>query len=364
MKKIATLCVFISLTSCASKQPVVDNSMKNPTAVLTAKGAVSGFVIPDASFTEFAYTREDRRMLSTKREYDSWMARQFFGNSADTVIYRMDRNLRWTMIDNDGEKTYTECPLVGCVNVGMEKYDPKNNANKEGGQPFDYDPNDKSASTCPIHVTKNSFKVTDTGKSRLIAGHTSNEYHANWVVEYQDDKGRKDSNRLLMVLWNAQPNEEMKKVWAMTEKADEAYLKKIEKDKNVLSAVMPEEILAVLSTFTGNLSNSEWAKNVAKEMAKVKGYPMATKVEWYLDRKACVEPQEAKKEQGIDWANPVDAMTNMASKMATDKATEMFLPDPNEPILAYDYEITGAAIKDEHDSIFDVPQDYKRVTKR
>jgi len=365
MKKSIALFILILLTSCAGEQPIVDNSMKNPTAVFTAKGAISGFVLPDSTFTEATYTREDRRKMSTKREYDSWMARQFFGNSGDTVIYRMDRNLRWTLVDNDGDKTYTECPLTGCAIAGIKKYDPKKNPDKGKGQTFDYDPNDKQASACPIHITQNSFKVTRSGKSRDIAGHLSNEYQANWVVEYQDKKGRKDSNRLQMVFWNAQPNAEMKKVQAMSEKANKAYMKKLKQDNNALAAMIPEDIAAVLSTFTGNLSkNKKWAKNVTTEMAKIKGFPMSTKVEWYLDRKACVEPQQkVKKKEGFDWMNPMDSLSKTASNMASDKAAEMFLPNPDEPILRYDYEVTGAAIKYEHDSIFDVPRGYKLVKK-
>lgn len=363
MKNVTALFILILLTGCASEQPIVDNSMKNPTAVFTAKGAISGFVLPDSSFTEATYTREDRRRMSTKRQYDSWMAKQFFGNTSDTVIYRMDRNLLWTLVDNDGDKTYTECPLQGCAVSNIKKFDPKQNGSNKGEQPFDYDPNDKQESACPIHITQNSFKVTNTGKSRVISGHLSNEYRADWVVEYQDDKGRKDSNRLKMVFWNAQPNAEMKKVMAISEKADKTYRKKVKQDVSALAAMIPDDILLALSAFTGNTSNKKWASKVASEMAKVKGYPMSTKVEWYLDRKACVEPQQAKKKEGFDWMNPLDSVSKTASNMASDKAAEMFLPNPDEPILLYQYEVTGASIKYEHDSIFDVPQGYKRVKK-
>ena len=365
MKHTIALSILILLSACA-KQPVVDNSMKNPTAVFTAKGAISGFILPDSTFSETNYTREDRRLMSKKTEYDSWMARQFIGNSGDTVIYRMDRNLRWTLVDDDGDKTYTECPLAGCAKTSKKKYEPQKTGNKNAGKTFDYDPNDKKASACPIHITKNSFKVNSTGKTRNIAGHLSNEYQANWEVEYQDKKGRKDSNRLLMVFWNAKPNADMKKVWAMNDKAEKTYQKKIKQDKNALTAAIPADIMAVLSTFTGNLSkNKKWANKIASEMSKIKGYSMSKKVEWYLDRKACVEPQKAKKKQkqGFDWANPIDSMSKSASDMASEQAMEMFLPDPNEPILRYEYEITSAAIKYEHDSIFDVPHDYKLVKK-
>ncbi len=360
MKNTIVIFILILLSGCASKQPVVDNSMKNPTAVFTAKGAISGFVLPDSTFTESTYTREDRRFISTKHEFDSWFARQFFGNSNDTVIYRMDRDLRWSLVDDDGDKTYTECPLSGCAMANIKKYDPKKNTDKKGEPAFDYDPNDKQASLCPIHITQNTFKVTSTGKSREISGHLSNEYRANWVVEYADEKGRKDSNRLQMVFWTAQPNAEMKKVMAISSAADKAYLKKIKQDTNALTAMIPDDVFIALSAFTGSLSG----KKIASEMAKVKGQSMATTVEWYLDRKACIEPQQAKKEEGFDWTNPMGALNKTASNMASDKAAEMFLPNPDEPILRYDYEVTDVGIKYERDSIFDVPQGYKRVTPK
>ncbi|MBE9560893.1 MAG: hypothetical protein IMF15_08885 [Proteobacteria bacterium] len=365
MKKITGLLLLIVLTGCAGKAPVVDNSDKNPTAVYRTKGSIAGFVLPDATFTEAVYTRDDRRLTSTKREYDSWMARQFFGNSNESVILRLDRDLRWTLLDDDGDKTYTECPLAGCAVASMKKFKDQQGKGNGKDQQFDYDPNDKKASACPVQLTQNSFKVTDTGKTRTIAGQQSKEYRADWVVEYKDGKGRKDRNQLKMVFWNAKPSAEMEKVWVVNAKADKAYLKKIKQDNNALAAVIPAEIFASLSVFAGDkVSNSKLAKQIASEMKKVKGHPMSTTVEWYLDRKACVEPQKTKKKTGFDWSNPIDSMSKTASDMASDKAAEMFLPNPNEPIFSYLTEVTEIGERYEHDSIFDVPAGYKRVSKK
>ena len=90
MKKIIALLLPALMIGCAGKLPDVDNSDKNPTAVYTSKGSISGFVIPDATFTEENYTREDRRLTSTKREYDSWIAQQFFGNTRDRKSTRLN----------------------------------------------------------------------------------------------------------------------------------------------------------------------------------------------------------------------------------------------------------------------------------
>jgi hypothetical protein len=41
----------------------------------------------------------------------------------------------------------------------------------------------------------------------------------------------------------------------------------------------------------------------------------------------------------------------------------MFMPDPDQPIFRYVYDVTGADIKPVHDSAFDVPVGYKLVTR-
>ncbi len=366
MYKVTGLLALILLTSCAGKAPVVDNSSKNPTAVYSTKGKISGFVLPDSTFTETVFTRDDRRKSSTKREYDSWMARQFLGNTNEAIILRMDRDIRWTLINNDGDKTYTECPLAGCAVANM-KMPPAMKQKQEGKEKqFDYDPNDEQASACPIKLVKNSFKVTATGKTREIAGQLSKEYKANWITEYKDNKGRVDRNHLKMEFWNAQPGAEMKKVWAINEKADKAYLKKIKQKNKVLAVLIPDEIFATLSAFTGKtLSNNKLIKQIASEMEKAKGYPMSTKVEWYLDRKACVEPQKkAAKESGLDWTDLLGSVSQKASDMVADKAADMFLPKPDEPIFSYFTEVLNIGIRYEHDSVFDVPADYKLSNKK
>jgi len=365
MKKTIGLIILIFLTGCAGKPPVVDNSSKNPTAVFNAKGAINGFVLPDSTFTEAVYTRKDRRTMSTKREYDSWIARQFFGNSSDTVIFRMDKNLRWTLFENDDDKKYIECPLAGCARASLKQFDPKQGKGKGDEAQFDYDPNDEQAEACATHITQNSFKVTDTGKTREISGYLTREYRANWVVEYQDDKGRKDSNRLNIVFWNTEPGAAMKEVWAINAEADKAYWEKIKQEKSSLAMLIPDDIFVALSAFTGYSSkdSKKWANKISSELAKAKGYPMSTKVEWYLDRKACVEPQKQKKKDSFDWMNPIDSLSKSASDIASEKAADMFLPDPNEPIFRYVYEVTGVAVKDEHDSVFEVPPGYKLTNR-
>ena len=353
MNKALSLGALILLTGCASQAPVVDNTPKNPTAVFSAKGTINGYVFPDSTFTEVVYTRENKRTIATDREYDSWMARKFMGNSDDTIIFRVDKNLRWTLFTDDDDKKYLECPLGGCATASLKQFDVKQDSNNE--DQFDYDPNDDA---CPTTMTNNTFKVTATGKTRDIAGQNTKEYRANWLVEFQDDKGNKDSNKLDIVFWNTEPSSAMKEVWAINEVATQAYRKKVNQENNALAKLIPDNIFMALSAFSGDTAkdNKKWTNSVTRELAKAKGYPMSIKMEWYLDRKAC--PEAAPKKEGLDWSNPLEAVQQSASNMVGKQAEKMFMPNPNEPIFRYVYEVTGVEVKPVHDSVFEIPVGY------
>lgn len=111
VRKITAIAVAGALASCASTN--VDNTPKNPTAVVTAKFTINGLYLPDHQGTQTVYTRENRRAIDQQAEFDS-----FYMGWADydiTTIFRMTKNLLWD-VDNDA-KTYSECPLSGCSDV-------------------------------------------------------------------------------------------------------------------------------------------------------------------------------------------------------------------------------------------------------
>lgn len=364
MKKInhALLAVVavIVVAGCMGKQAtVVDNSPKNPTAVMKAEGAINGFVLPDMSFKSVTYTRKDRRATKNNIKYDSWVSRQLLGNSKETTIVRLDKNVLWTLFKDGDKKKYLECPLGGCELASLRQFDDKQSQGDEAQ--FDYDPNDEAASACKTRQTKNSFKVVETGKKRTISGQETREYQAKWVTEYTDAEGRKDSNRMNIVFWNTQPDAGMKKVNALNAEMEKALLRKVAAKNNALAKVIPDNVFAALSAFTGADKKS---RNVmAREFKKVKGQPMSVKLEWYLDRKACVEVPVAKKKEKRDWSNPLAAMKDAASDMVGKQTEKMFMPNPKEPVFRYVYQVTEARLKPVHDSVFEIPKGYTIATR-
>lgn len=360
MKTLITLCAVALLTSCSTTQKKqVDNTPLHKTVIFSAKGTINGFVFPDYNFKQNVYTRKNMRTISMNGEYDSFMARSMLGELKDTVIFRLDKNLRWVLYDNKDDKKYIECPLSGCGFNILSQFDKKQDTNNDNQ--FNYDPNEKTE--CSTTMSKNSFTVKATGQKRKIAGHWTKEYKAKWQVEFKDKKGLKDKNTLNIVFWNTVPNKKMQEAWVINEAATKSYLSKIKKGNNPLGKYLPDNVFMALSAFSGDTSkkNKNWTNSVARKLAKAKGYPMSIKTEWYLDRKACPQPKPEKKK--LDWSNPLAAIKDSVSSYTSKQAKKMFLPNPKEPIFRYVYDVTDIKVQPAHDSLFQIPAGYQLATR-
>jgi len=183
-------------------------------------------------------------------------------------------------------------------------------------------------------------------------------------MEYKDDKGRIDTNKLSIFFWNTQPSANMKKAWVIHEEATKAYRSKVKSENNTLAALIPDDIFSSLSAFSGDTAktNKKWNNSVTRELAKAKGYPMSIKMEWYLDRKTCVD-EAAKKDSKLDWSNPLAALKETSSNMLSKQAEKIFMPNPKKPIFRYVYEVTDIQVKLIHDSVFEIPAGFTLATR-
>lgn len=358
MKKIGLTAAVVLLAGCATQPEKIDTTPKNPTVILKASGVLSGIILPDSTFEQLVYTRNDKRRISDKHKYDSWVARKVLGGGDSTSIFRMDKNLSWILSD----KKYLECPLNGCSTGVMALFETEHG--NEDEEEFQYDPAEDTG--CQLSPSANEFTVTETGKTRVISGYETKEYHAIWRVEYKDENGKKDTNTLNIVFWNTAPTAAIEDVWKINEEATRAYRKGIQQDSNPLSSLLSDKLFDALSAFSGDTSkqNKEWNNSVTQKLATAKGYPISIKVDWYLDKKACLETQVEKAEKkGFDWSDPMGSLQSSVEEFASKKVKNMFVPSSNEPIFHYIYEINSVAIESVHDSVFEIPADYTLTTR-
>jgi hypothetical protein len=353
MKKMGILVVAL-LAGCATPPKKVDTTPKNKTVVLKAKGTINGSLLPDATFNQTVYTRADKRLISDDTKFDSWLVDKMIGGN-NTIIFRMDKDLSWQLFD----KKYIECRLAGCSADLLARF----KETKKEDDDFEYDPADESQ--CKLTATTNKFTVTETGQTRKISGFDTKEYRAKWLVEYKDDKGRKDKNTLDLVFWNTVPTATMSETWKINEQATQAYRKAIKASNNPLSQFLSDELFNALSAFSGDTSkdNKKWNNSITRKLAKAKGYPISIKVDWYLDRKACKEAPVKAKKQTFDWNDPLASVKSQAKDYAENKVSKWFAPNPNESLFNYVYDVKSIAIEAKHDSVFEIPDGYKLVTR-
>jgi len=371
-KCILAVCVLsVAFISCATKPPVksVDTSPKSPTNVLTAKYVISGFILPDSKGDQIAYTRENHRRIQESVTYDSWISRKIFGNGKNAIIADVNKNTSW-MLDLKN-KTYTECPLAGCKNDFLAQYQ-EQIAQSGGEEEYDDAPelfSPEGTQACSIKLGENSFGVSDAIAARTINGFDAKQYQATWTMIGKDHLGREDKHRLIMDFWMTEPTADMKDGWAINEAFHKNMLVKVQQENNPLARYFGSDIYKALAMFSGDTAKTAnpTSSQAVNQLSNIQGYPVSIKMQWTLDSKACPElakqPSSNESYDNVDTSSVSSFVGGLASNFLKKKAEKtvkkVFDRNANDPLFTYIYDVTSSAIKDEHDSIFTVPSDFK-----
>ncbi|WP_406609223.1 hypothetical protein [Agarivorans sp. JK6] len=342
------------LAACASTP--VDNSPKELTAVVTAKTVLNGLYVPDSKGEQVVYTRENMRTIYDKITPDSFYMK-WAGIDA-SGIFRMDKNLLWQL--NHSNKTYQECKLSGCTSGFLEMLEHSG----EEEETEEYQSYEELE--CNVELTNNEFEVISTGNKREIAGQATEEYKVKWSTEFTDESGKKDLNLLQFVFWTTDPNAEMKEAWRVHEKATNNYLDAVG-ENNPLVRLLGYEGFKTISAFTGDTEQADHLGLNAfqQELAKIKGYPLSIKLEWFQDIKACsANKKKEKRDTSIDFSGGLeDAATNLLGNIVknaaddmVDKKVDAWMKDAR---IRYIYDVQSVENKLAHNSNFNVPEDYQ-----
>lgn len=332
-----------SLIGCASMVPEpADTTPLNATAVIVSESTMGGLLLPNARGKTAAYIRADRRRTANDFQFDNWLLRNTVGRflSATDEVLRIDRNLNWQI--SHEEKTYTECPLRGC---------PLPAGQPTGERPASGEPqtSEPDQSSCKLTVTKNSFKGSQLSEKRQIANTEAQLFRLIWQVELKDQAGKKASNTVNFDFWNTTPSGGVKDALAVQNQFDANYAKIMLANQNVQN-ILNKDVYLALSGLGGSLGSKaeNWAISLGKELQKMKGYPMATKVQWTATDNTC--SAGSKPTAPAVSSNPLDWVAgNKAANTA-----------PTGPLIEFSYEIKSIGIQQERDSRFDLPAKYKR----
>jgi len=368
-KSLLTLAIgLVFVSGCATKKEAADSTPLNPTVVLTANTAISGYVFPDSTGTQTVYTRSNVRRIDNIWNRQNWVSRKVLGNVNETQIGFTEKNLSWHF--NNPKKTYVECALYGCTpNIW------KMLADDEAGEESEeesFSPN--TPDTCPL-TSKTTYDVIDKKVSRQINGFNASQYQLVWNVTNTDDKNRKDEHKIVMDFWMTAPDEGMKDAWKINGEFQNGYLKAVGANDSALGRFLGEQVYKPLAAITGDVEKDSNMKALNGKLSALKGYPISIKLDWYLATgNTCLEVLEernAKAEQNddqIDLKDPVSSLGNLAGGLLKSKAkaavSKKFERDPAKPLMHFVYDVTSVGLENRPDSVFMVPANYKLVDRQ
>jgi len=238
------------LAACASKP--VDDTPSHPTSVPKASYTLNGVYAPDFNGKQTVYTREDRRRIDSKTNFDSFL--MSWANSDFSDIARVDKKLIWS-IDNDKEN-YRECPMSGCPMsdcTEVSLFDQIKDHSDDQEDSEEYESYEDLG--CQVTLADNTFKVTPTGKERVISELNANEYTVEWKTEFADKAGKKDINLIKFDFWTTKPNVSMNAAWETNRAFQESYLEQSKDDP--LMHLLSKEGYMALAAFSGDVKKTD-----------------------------------------------------------------------------------------------------------
>jgi hypothetical protein len=354
-----TIAVAAALAGCATKPvEVVDNTPLHTTAVIerqVVNNGIKGF-FPTES-TEQNYIRSNMRRDESMFKGTGTFSGYLIGKKSGTTISRIDRDLQW-MLDTEKHE-YTECPLKGCAETS-KRAPPKQNDAQEQPKP-------RHESGCTMTVANTSFTVKSTGQKKTINGFDTDEYQVAWVVKLRDNAARTSTSIMNMDIWTTPMTRSIRDVLNMEESYARAYAGTLA--NSTRQQILPSDAAKLISAYMASSLKQADLKaflDAGRQMEKIKGYPISTRLAWNMDGNACA-PKETKSESSSREPIPssasglVSSLTGMFAKKKTDEAMK---EAEGEPILSFTVEVKALKLDQLHDSIFTVPVDYKLVSRQ
>ncbi|HUU39173.1 MAG TPA: hypothetical protein VMW46_13335 [Candidatus Desulfaltia sp.] len=219
---------------------------------------------------------------------------------------------------------------------------------------------EKEPAKSTIKITKNEFKVEDTGEESTINNFPVRKYLAHWLMEWEDtETGEKGSSRLETLVWTTPMSGELEKAREEEARFSKAYLEKIgisfdHKQEDILGT----RWLAILDSFSMKRDGAprDFSK-AAGELQKIEGYPIVTDGKYFATSQ---KPAGESAEQGEETSKDVKGAIGGLLKKTLKKKPADSAAAANEPALTFHTEVLEISTPSLGASDFQVPANYKK----
>lgn len=319
-----------------------DAGPASATAVVEESFTLEGAILPVARGQSRVETRADRRRTDSSVTFDNWLMRQFAPDGRTSDIVRVDRGLVWNLVP--AKREYTECPITGCAT-----------ASTRPGEPQRPDqPKKQEEPTCPVTLKANDLKVDATGERRTVNGFATERFRIDWLVELADNAGRSNANRVQLDLWTTPETGPIKDVQAINDGFQRRYASALTRGDSPVGRYLPQNVAAAMALLMRNIDGKD-QRTVARwaaELKKVRGYPIATTMNWTSDGVICSESAPGGSPQSTA-AGIGGMLSGILGGRRADGAPA--------PLITFSHEVRTVAVKPVADVVFTPPADYRKT---
>ena len=312
----------------------------------TKSGGISGMGAFEGTTQERLQGLKKSEETATK--FTGAIMSRLASGSQQITITRIDKGVVWSL--DPKKQTYAESPI--------ETFRPASSAEKEQGA---------TKEKPKVRVSKSEFTVKKTGAKETINGFACEEYLMTWLVEMEDlETKAKIKNTMLTNLWTTPETPAIKKLQAEEDAFAKAYLKKI--GMAVTSAEMKQfglEAFAAMRGVSGKDMEKEFGR-FKSEMAKLKGYPIRTVINWEAQEQEGVAAAEAQKSEPMETPNlsgGVGGLIGGIMGSVAKKAIGEPKPVGGSPFFSSTTEIRSISTDPIAGAVFDIPAGYTKQNK-
>lgn len=254
------------------------------------------------------------------------------------TVYRLDNK----------KKEYTVSPIEKLKEeMGGEEARGEEEA-KKGGQ-----------AESKIKVTKNEFKVEDTGEESMVNNFPVRKYLVLWLLEWENiETGEKGASRLETLVWTTPLNDTLEKAREEEMQFSLAYLEKLGLEVGKIEEdVLGVRWMTILDSFgqAKGRPSHDYSK-AESEMQKIKGYPVVIEGKYFVSGE---KPAGAAEEEEQPSATDVKSrLGGLLKKTIKKKPAET--ASANEPVLTYRTEVLEISTPALGAGDFQVPAGYKK----
>jgi hypothetical protein len=288
----------------------------------------------------------EKKWDSSNLKFTGAFLSKLAGETETGTITRVDKALTWAL--DTKKRTYSETPIQPLKMPAAERPQREEKPEK-----------------ATARITRSEFSVKKTGAAETINGFPSEEYLVTWLLEMEDlETKAKSRSTMTTNLWTTPETATIKKVQAEEQRFNRALAKLL--GSEISSEEARKMGMAAMAAMS-KASQEEIQKGLVRvkdEMAKIKGYPIRTVINWNFEsegQEGAAREDSAARDRPTDISGGLGGLVSgLLGKAIQKKAEEKMSGGKGAPFFSSTMEVKSLSADPVSGESFEIPVGYIR----